>query len=284
MGNSPKELKAAIDALSKQLHALDSLVRQQGNEFHKLLRDAPWKDIEQAPPEASNADNASAGTPRQSGVIVPPLGAQNKTSNSKTAQTEPKFWKTWRFWNRLLGVIGGIAGVVYVSLTYLQWNDAARHFALDERAWLAFDMVKLAKEQQAKKLEDFTALSADIDLYNAGKSPAFSLIGVASAEVVENLKPPTFSYKGEFSYLHTIGILFQNNRITVKAGSAHPITAEQRKSLEQGQSYIAFYGATVYTDMFGKKHRTRFCTPRGFVIGASIEAKACTDYNTTDAD
>jgi len=61
--------------------------------------------------------------------------------------------------------------------------------------------------------------------------------------------------------------------------------SDLRKGLESGQYFIIFYGRITYTDIFGIKRWTNFCTGSGSAMqGEPDTLKKCVRYNDVDSE
>ncbi len=179
-------------------------------------------------------------------------------------------------WKTLLEIIAIPFAIGYAIVTYFQWQELHRNFTLDERAWIQI------KQIPGTTGLDFKYMSLPLELTNVGKSPARNVRILSRAEVLQRDKAPTFDYGKNDSQATVVGVLFQGSPQELDWQSAHPMTELQRISIMSGQNYFVYYVLVNWEDIFGQTHATRFCA-RVVLTPGITNAKACTDYNDTDA-
>jgi hypothetical protein len=177
MGNSPKELRGAIDALAKQLHSLDNAVRQQVNEFHKLLKDAPWKHepLGDGPRENPDGERESA-PPQATPANDRPGDRPHRTDNRRNDR--PQWWIrmwVWEPWKRGLSVAAGLATVGYAVITWHQWRDLRHNFQVDQRPWIDITDFRPMDKWYWNATAGTFIVNMSFTLRNTGKTPAIDV-------------------------------------------------------------------------------------------------------------
>jgi hypothetical protein len=142
--NSPHGLRRSISALEA--------------EFHKLLREAPWRNNTQTLYPQDQPQQKGNGRVRQVPVDRP------SPQNSKEAKASDN--KSFPWW-RIVEGIGIAAAVVVAVINACQWSDANKNFRIDERAWIGLSKVLLNIPYSAEHI-GITPL-----LINTGKTPGY---------------------------------------------------------------------------------------------------------------
>jgi hypothetical protein len=191
--------------------------------------------------------------------------------------------------------VGTLAAVLYAFVTVWQaWlmresvTSSNKQLQIDQRAWVGVVFPKTFTP-------DGTSIPATIQVTSFGKTPARQVEGLVIATIFKNGQELTFDYgipnsKNQFF----TGIIFPNNPFNVTLTfpvakytgmPEEPIlnASDLSKELSTGDSYIAFFGEIIYTDIFGNKHWTHFCTVTGKVIDIDTRKK-CIAYNDVDHD
>lgn len=179
-------------------------------------------------------------------------------------------------------VVGlGVLGVYFCQLRVMQ-----QQVNLAERGWIGF-------VQPPTFPLDGATTPATIQVTNFGKTPARQVEGDMVAAVLMKGEEPTFDYSlGHPHNRFYAGVVFPNSPFPVTIDVVRYInktptavsSADLRKELESGQSYVVFYGQIAYKDIFGIEHWTHFCTGSGKAMQELDTLKKCIRYNDVDHD
>lgn len=186
-----------------------------------------------------------------------------------------------------LEILALIGLFVYCCLTFWQGWLTRSSIRYNERAWLGCVL------PANFPLEGLTS-PANLQVTNFGKTPAREVKGEIIATELMKGEQPAFDFSlGHPHNNFYAGAVFPTSPLPVSinvqrygAKTATAISsAELRQDLESQRSYIIFYGRITYTDIFGKKHWTQFCTGSGKAMeGTVVEdtVKKCVEYNDVD--
>jgi hypothetical protein len=278
MGNSPKELRGAIDAVAKQFRSLENLVQRHASDLHKLLRDAPWKQNKTSIAPQNTSEGKSDGAIRED-IFIPPPNVPPSPCNPP--QPEYPWYKTFQGWKPkldaakiILEVVAIPFAIAYAVVTALQWRDLRHNFATDERAWVKVGEIKFPIVN--REVLAYTTISS------IGKSPAFDAIVTSVLEILPSKQSPTFSLSGS-NRTYFGGVMFPGEKAENIPIAKESITQPQVDSFAAGDSYYVAFGKITYRDQFGK-HWTRFCEWAYNGTAPHPEskyfyAKPCTEYN-----
>lgn len=216
------------------------------------------------------------------------MSAKNTTSSNH----EKKFWDMTRF-ERIMALLT-LLGLVIAGLTgFIFWYQLDE-MRTDERAWISVSTkVAFPKDENSMKT---VPVVATITYNNIGKTAARGIKVEAVVDYEMNGESPDFVYDGRPRSRSTTGIIFPNDPQQLPAPflEGDPSSKTEVKNrylvhsefqdLNDGTSYMVVYVKADYTDIFGKKHWTHYCS---FFINpnappVNISAKACTSYNDTD--
>jgi hypothetical protein len=285
--NSVKALRKDIERLKAELHSLQNDVRHHDNEFHELLRNAPWQHHDHSAGPQQQTDQDGETSPRQTATIHP-VGIQ-RTQQAKNAGSIGRPWLR-SIWKRGFGVLVGLAGIAYAIINYEQWRDADRNFRTDQRAWIEID-----KSQHISiPLPSLLYVGLPADMVNRGKTPAMRITAKSNAQVLSISDEPFLTYDSPSAVVTTIPILFQGSSMPFTVGTLVQMSADQRNGLENQRLYIVAWSSVTWLDVFGQHHWLQSCQwylpPNpGMAPGSPVvppiglPTKGCSDYNGTDA-
>ncbi len=181
-----------------------------------------------------------------------------------------------------------IAVALAVLIVYIcQLRVMQQQVKLAERAWIGYVL-------PASFPLEGPATPATLQVTNFGKTPARQVEGDIIATALMKGEEPTFDFTvGHPHNRFYAGAVFPNSPFpvtisVVRYGADKPavISPEDlRKGLESGQYFIIFYGRITYTDIFGIKRWTNFCTGSGTAMqGEPDTLKKCIRYNDVDSE
>jgi hypothetical protein len=169
-------------------------------------------------------------------------------------------------------------------------NATNKQMREDQRAWIktSLDPTMTFTENQP--------FITQLHFENIGKTSARN---IATEIVVEKLsvkEEPSLSYKaGKARDIGTSGIVFPHEPFAVpaellKMKSSDNLGTEQIilsktdvEDLRDGKTYIAIFARTRYSDIFGVRHVSTFCSFHApSVVPVEVMAKGCSDYNSVD--
>ncbi len=200
----------------------------------------------------------------------------------KTAQTESASQSDKQlFWTK---ISAGLL-LIYVGLTVWQSISSQRslmaiknQFQVDQRAWLKIGY------SWPNPVTTVPA-TTKVVFQNTGKSVVTSIYADFSFEIVKSDSPPSFSL--EKRHNTTSGApLFPSDAddshadlFDQKTKVPRAFSSEEVQSLLAGKSYVAVYGAALYTDQFGL-HWYRFCSWNAYsTISGTAAAGECVGWN-----
>jgi hypothetical protein len=225
-------------------------------------------------------------------------------------KTEPKRSRIESIWHVLkaaLEAIGILAVIAYTWVAYHQWqetidatnfsarqtevsrkglNETIKNFRVDERAWIEAmpDTPHFVLGRQ---------ITVGGKLENRGKTPALRVEGEYAASVVRTSEVPDFQAKRPIIHSED-RIIFQGRTpasMDFRAWQGidphfKPIimTRSLLADLQAGKSEILLWGKVTYDDIFGKRHKYKFCYVRPLIIkmGEDPLYRACSEYNYVD--
>jgi hypothetical protein len=271
MDNSPNALRRSIAALEA--------------EFHKLLRDAPWKQNTAGVSPQDAADEKGDGAPRKGAFLAMPDIPPTPTD---TPQPKQPWYKTFDGWKPKLEsakVILEVAAIpfaiAYAVITFYQWQDLQKNFEADQRSWL-----RVLSDINPQTIK---GNAVGLHFKNFGKVVAESIVIDAVVEVVNSDSAPRLKVEPPLTRAYS-GFLFPGDEpaaaspvpIHPSPQGNLPITAPEIDNLTKGKTYLAIYGVATYRDHF-RKHWTRFCywsLQTDPLVTFYANAKACTEWNS----
>jgi len=285
MDNSPKGLRRSITALE--------------TEFHKLLRDAPWKHGKQPQSPQSQTQEKSDRCPGEIAVIPPSPQDTGSTTGAKKNSIP---------WWRIVEGIGILAAGVVAVVNGLQWRDANRNFRIDQRPWIRIetalinstDPVDATNGMVIKTFKVGAPITIPIRIHNAGKLPALGTEAAVLIQIADTegraLVLPNGKYVGT-SVLPLMAIPRIRLEIVFPNGSSSTIRMsrygtenghngvidlkpDEAKVLADGTSRIYIVARIDYRDPFGKEHWTTLCKS----VSEMTESLRCEQYNATDTN
>jgi hypothetical protein len=162
----------------------------------------------------------------------------------------------------------------------------------DQRPWIKVSFTTAIAQTSA-------AIGGTIHLVNNGKTPARGIVvGDFVVELVKNGETPKLNYPLPHARFTTgmivpndIPLDFEIDRL--RAGENNtieidPLMASELEDFNHGRIFFVAYGTVNYSDFFGSKHWTKFCT----VILTSIQpppkptftGQTCTNYGDVDSN
>jgi hypothetical protein len=198
----------------------------------------------------------------------------------------------------------GLAGIGYAIVTYYLWSDANRNFRVEQRPWLKIELAP-DTESNNKVTTTMTVghnLVIPIRLKNIGKTIAEdvrSAFAIQIASPADKLflppdmtDPPHVDKPTHWAGITTAdsGAIFpeQFHDLPISKVGGYPdkwgpipLTQPELDSITRGEALLYIAGTTTYTDAFGHKHWTRFCTTMPNTHNAQL---ACPQYNRADSD
>jgi hypothetical protein len=163
---------------------------------------------------------------------------------------------------------------------------ARQSLRLDQRAWVSVAI-------PASFPFNGRSIPATIQMTSTGKTPATGVQGDVVATILvkgEKLAFEDYSVGHPHNRLHAVAI-FPNAPIpaTLLVAKYGPASEQYvipdgslRKDIANGNRFIVFYGEITYSDVFGVKHWTRFCTTT--VTAVLDNLKDCISYNNVDGN
>src|SRR5207237_1280683 len=96
----------------------------------------------------------------------------------------------------LLEIVAIPFAIGYAVVTYYQWSDAHHNFILDQRAWLRMTLPELEAKCAQCTEHDIPVpipknLQFNLSVTNVGKTPAFDIRILATAEIQPIDKAPS---------------------------------------------------------------------------------------------
>jgi hypothetical protein len=239
------------------------------------------KNTPTLPKDAS--EHKVADVSLEDAAVNPPIEA---TQPQKNETANAPWWKRWKYWRRLIEILGFSFAATYAIVTYLQWRDLRhnfrdqyRSFEANERSWMRVEVVWPKEIPMDGRIA--------LKVTNVGKSPALNTITHVAIQVVNHSVPPNFQLNGFHAMIQSSAILFPGD-----GGEPNPVDRDnpgggvigisdsEKQDLESGQSYLAVFGLTFYSDQFGD-HWTRFCDWKPFTNNHSLtfSASECVRFN-----
>jgi hypothetical protein len=224
-----------------------------------------------------------------------------KTHCQITCKIENNWWDKVKPIVEILGII--LLGVyTFYTIKMYQANNNAAHAARDaaDAAKGSFDLARQSFHFEQRAWVSVTIpaiplngkyIPATLQMTNTGKTPATGIQGNIVATILAKGERPTF---GDYSVGHPhkrlyAAAVFPNSPlpITIAVAEYGP-TAEQqiipddslRKDIANGNRFIVFYGEITYSDIFGIKHWTHFCTVTAPAVLDNLTE--CISYNNID--
>ena len=286
------------DHLNKRITKLEEKVRH-------LEARAP----RQYDPESASAHDYTQGhgepTPRQASRANE--GTNNSTNKADPGKHDSRPWQiriwVWKPWKRGLSIVVGVAAIGYAIVTYYQWHEANRNFRIDQRPWLKIELAPDSESSNTKVSTTMTVgsnLVIPVRLKNIGKTIATdvrSSFAIQIAGPADKLfLPPDMTNPPRLDRpTHWAGITsaesgaifpdqFHDLPISEVGGCPNncgPIHLSQSEFdlIVGGNALIYIAGTTTYTDAFGLKHWTRFCSTIPNTHNAQL---VCPQYNRAD--
>ena len=188
-------------------------------------------------------------------------------------------------------------------LQFYQIGRQTRVMTADERARVVITFLMLDKDGR-KQISISPLITIPVSITNTGKTPARSVIGRFNAEIVKNGEMPKFDLFTPFadeqptlimasihpSEATTMVIGRSTPEKTVKEGESRnadlvPTTPSELSDLNNGVSWIAFFGQVEYHDEFGTYHWTKVC---GWYAPSTknpaFHSLPCVAYNDDDTN
>lgn len=201
-----------------------------------------------------------------SGQLKVMQGTLQEMKRSGSAATD----QTWQAIGNINWLARTMDASVKQSQAALQASiDASRN---DQRAWVGV-------EGFDGKAEIDKRLIITVALKNTGKTPAINLTVSENATPVDAGKePPLIDIPVE----HSQGMLFPNQLYTVPLNvtsrRTQGLDAHDYQLITSGAVVIYAYGTITYSDVFGRKHWTKFCSYLAPGGGFNV----CKTHNETD--
>jgi hypothetical protein len=188
---------------------------------------------------------------------------------------------------RFLEVAAIVVGLAVLIVYICQLRVMQQQVKLAERAWIGYVL-------PGNFPLEGTTTPATLQVTNFGKTPARQVEGDIIATALTKGEEPTFDFTvGHPHNRFYAGTIFPNSAFPVtisvaRYGDKQAVAispSDLRKGLESGQYFIIFYGQIAYTDIFGIKRWTKFCTGSGSAMqGESDILKKCIRYNDVDSE
>jgi hypothetical protein len=207
--------------------------------------------------------------------IVPELKKQHATERQedKTSQDRQLRWTK---------IAAGLV-LLYTFISGFQAYYTRRALEIDQRPWIAVNFGWPAK------IENPQDIKGSIVVKTTGRTPAKRFASELRMEIVPRDRSPELILSDRLRSTSFSGILAPNepDEITVAVTSGKEFvtpTAEDVQALRDGKTYLAIYGRSEFTDMFGNNHWINFCSWQWYSEKKALEfgAGSCVSYNDTD--
>jgi hypothetical protein len=202
----------------------------------------------------------------------------------------------------IIGVFTAVLTVVAILQCCLLGRQA-KIMSADERGRIILKIEQVDKSGK-KQVSLSPYLAVPVLMVNTGKTPVRTVIGTFNAEIVKNGEMPKFDLFKEYPDVQptiVMGSLHPSDEIpsaiaratpekTVKQGLSRQVdlvntTPAELTDLNNGTSWVAFFGRVEYDDEFGTHHWTEVCgwyTP--VVKTMAFRSLACVAANDEDTN
>jgi hypothetical protein len=169
-----------------------------------------------------------------------------------------------------------------------------RQMRQDQRPW-----IKVSEGLNDIKLEKGQEITGWVTYQNIGKTVATDIVGEWRIEKIMEGEIPRFPYtKINARDVVITGIVFPADPVVTSTATWYqPLTPTQLKTntppdkrfiqdddvrdFTEGKAFLIMYGRFRYSDTFGVKHWTKFCSWRSFKTGY-YHARDCAAYSRAD--
>jgi hypothetical protein len=259
-------------------------------EFHALLRDAPWKQHEATIGPENTPKEEDDSTSRKSSF--PP---KVKPSPPNPPQSNKPWYRTMHGWKTALEIVAIPFAIGYATIAYWQWHDASHNFRVDQRAWISAYRFELSEEPtEAFTQDEIIRFFVNCWIRNTGKTPALGEF--SNAEWFFSIEPPgpvTVTAPQESSSSVSIiapGVDNIKFSILPTPDTANrgprvfsPITSDTVRMYREKKYSMYVFGKVQYRDIFSKPHWTTICAYH--VYGKPLsEFEYCKSANEVDED
>lgn len=260
-----------------ELHSLKTQVERNAAEFHKLLRDAPWKQYDAGVERQHAAADKCDSTPRQPSPVAPAPKDSKKTQKSANSATPRRpFGKRVGRWIKRIFLkkdglerLGIAAGILYAAVTLIQWRDLRHNFKVDQRAWIGITRIDAS-------LDPDKPTNLLVHVSNSGKTPALNARSNHFVECIPNGSSPQFG-ESERNATARSDQVPGSERILTHVNICY--NPKRVRDVLDGNLALYVYGTIWYEDIFGDTHKTTFCNFYDRIIS---QMNGCPWHNTSD--
>jgi hypothetical protein len=237
---------------------------------------------------AGDHNQTTSGTSPKDYPLIPLTGAVKdfKETYSTTQQANETQAGKQLLVQRLLCLftfLGFVVASIYACITYRQWKDLRRNFAIEQRPWIGI------KDGIVNRNENGT-VEWDAKIINTGKLPAFKVKTYQGLQFLYSDQAADLGIRGNSS--STTGVIYPGNDgsilaplfISDNSTELRILTVQEQNALNAGDAYVVSLGSAAFEDPLGLHHWVRWCIPYIFSKQFSVNAQACTEFNSADSN
>lgn len=134
-----------------------------------------------------------------------------------------------------------------------QTRITRRMMEIGERPWIGMESIKMTSAFVANEL-----LTSTIVIRNTGSSPGINVVGKSGVAWGPGEFPGDPPYREDDS-LGSVGTLFPGNTFSHTNETTRGLSAQEIEAIKGDRMFFYVFGFVEYDDVFGKRHRTRYC-------------------------
>jgi hypothetical protein len=135
----------------------------------------------------------------------------------------------------------------------VQTRITRRMLEIGERPWVGMESIKMTSAFVANE-----PLTTAIVIRNTGSSPGINVVGKSRVAWGPGELPEDPPY-GEGDSPGSVGTLFPGNTVSHTLETTRGLSAQEIEAIKGGRMFFYVFGFIEYDDIFGKRHKTRYC-------------------------